>query len=165
MNISDPSNPIQPAATLSTVLGLWNPLRTMARTRRQTESHIIPDARLRSLDVIVGSFRHLYNNDLAQSQRARECWSGWEEREQQKFEIRLSERDDESKADIATVQCVELEALRARLGVDVPLNHWQEIQLKEVTSRALHGSALERHTDFVLDPEMVRPMNLSFPSG
>lgn len=143
MNISDPHNPIQPAATLSSVLGIWDSLRKIVRIRRQTEYHLIPDARLHSLDVIVGSFRHASDNSLLESYRHRRHWVDWEKREQQKFEIRLSERDDESRAGIANVRCVELEALRARFGVGVPLNHWQEIQLKAVTSRALSGPALE----------------------
>ena len=165
MNIADPSTPLRPAATLSSVSNLWEHLWKMISIQRVSQSHRISDPRLRSLVVNVGSFRHISDNSLIENRGLGTSWVDWEKREQQKFEIRLSERDDESRRGIATVKCVELEALRARLGVGAPLNHWQGIQLKEVMARALNGPELVRHSDFVVDLEMVRPMNLPFPSG
>ena len=126
--------------------------------------HIISDPRLRSLDIEVGSFRHPSDNSLRTTPTLEPPkWKEWERREQQKFEIRLSVRDDEAKAGIPIVKCVELEALRSRLGKGVPLNHLQEIQLGDVAARATNGPALERHPDFVVDPEMVRPLDSPFP--
>ena len=90
-------------------------------------------------------------------------WGDWEGREQQRFEIRLLERDDKVKTGILLVNCVELEALRSRFGNGGPLNQWQEVHSMEVTSRTTDRPALERHPDFIVDLEMVWPFDSPFP--
>ena len=162
MNIADPRSPLRPAATLSSVPEIWNSLWNRIRNSPQSQCLIDINPRLRAVDVNVGSVRHVSHLSLEDNSSG-PSWADWEKREQQKFEIRLSERDDEAKAGIATVKCVELEALRARLGHGIPLNHYQEVQLEVVTDRALNGPASERRPSFVMDPEMVRPTNLPFP--
>ena len=92
-----------------------------------------------------------------------EKWGDREGREQQRFEICLSERGDQVKTGILLVNYVELEALRLRFGNGGHLNHWQEVHLMEVTTRTTDRPALERHPDFIVDLEMAWPFDSPFP--
>lgn len=116
--------------------------------------HAICLPRLRSLDVIAGSERPPQHVGLEYR---------WEQRERQKFEIRLSERDDELPIGLATVKCTELEALKAKIGAQSSMNRWQEMQMQAVLHRAEHGPASTQPSGFAIDLEMVRARNLPFP--
>lgn len=100
------------------------------RRSRIEQSHEITTPRLRSLDVVVDA--------------------------KSRFNVDLSERDDEASKGIAIVRCAELEALRSKLTSSGPLwNREQSKIVDVVTERAKNGTPGDLPT--TVDPEMIRP--------
>ena len=104
---------------------------------RLSQSHLVQCPHLVALDINVGSFRtsHIYPS-----------LQEWEKREQIRFRVRRSKRGDEAKAGLATVSCVELDELTAKLGTGPVSKRLQERLLQEVRERAEDGLVWKRDT-------------------
>ena len=73
-----------------------------------------------------------------------------------RFNVDISERDDEAREGVAKVRCAELEALKSKLSSGEP--RWNHEQLKivsAVTKRATYGIPIRLPS--TVDPEMMRP--------
>ena len=73
-----------------------------------------------------------------------------------RFNVDISERDDEAREGIAKVRCAELEAFKSKLSSSEP--RWNHEQLKivsAVTKRATYGIPIRLPS--TVDPEMMRP--------
>lgn len=104
---------------------IWNYIWHEIRESRLEKKHDSIRPRLRSLDLVAGSY----------PQRTL-----WETCARQKFMVELSERDDEARRGIATVKCLEVEAVKMTLGHGGHLrNSHQEALMREVTTRAAEG--------------------------
>ena len=123
---------------------IWKYLWQQTLNFRVREGHSITKPRLKSLDLIVGSFRPDSDPGL-QSLPV----------DQQRFTFDLSDRDDEASLGIANVKCVELEALLSKLPSPSTWNHQQELIVKVAKERARKGPHIRMPS--VMDTEMVRP--------
>ena len=132
---------------------LWEQFSASCKTQTRyidsTHPHPLEIApRLRSLDVVGGPYlpdsMQMYNRD-------------WTTAAQQRFQIDLSERDDESRKGIATVKCVELEALKSRFGASGPYRNDNQVNLMHlVRVRSERGPFVQRVPPELLDRELTR---------
>ena len=148
--LAEDAKHVRPYATISGVCGIeeiWRHLWNGISRRRLEESHLITIPRLRSLDVVTGSFRPASLPPLSETER----------REQLRFTVDLSERDDEAWKGIAKVRCVELEALKVRMGSPPSFeDRYQEELMKFVEDRAYNGPAVIRASHIKVDAEWMR---------
>ena len=109
---------VQPRATIEVAGQLWDYLwhQMSCSWKKITGGNNIP--RLRSLDVVGG---------LPQGLAAPP---------QLRFQVNISERDDEARAGIASVKCVELEALKSIFGPTGPYRNAQQEYLMKLIRRA-----------------------------
>jgi len=141
MNIAQPQQPLQPTVTLSSVRDIWIHIWKAMVTARLGRPDLVACPRLSALDINVGSFRvsHKYGG-----------LEDWEHCEQIRFRVRRSVRDDEAKAGLATISCVELDDLAVKRGTGPVTSEYQERLMQEVQERASNGLAWER------DPRLDR---------
>jgi len=141
MNIAQPQQPLQPAVTLSSVRDIWIHIWKAMVAARLGRPDLVACPRLSALDINVGSFRvsHKFGD-----------FEDWELREQIRFRVRRSVRDDEAKAGLATISCVELDDLALKRGTGPVTNEYQERLMQEVRERASYGLAWKR------DPRLDR---------
>lgn len=145
INIADQGEFTKTRATLTGAGELWNYFWLRMKSSRVRKSHEVILPRLRSLDVVGGSYRPVSE------------MSPWETAAQQRFHIRISERSDEAQRGLATVTCVELEALQAKLGSCEPFrNHQQKVLMDAVIKRAKTGPFVRQVPDVLMDREMMR---------
>ena len=132
-------------ATFEGAKYVWRYVWEQIRRSRIQKSHEITTPRLRSIDVVGGSYRPLF--EISQKEAGA----------QQRFHIRLSERDDEAKSGIAKITCVELEALQTKLGSKVFFrNDHQRMLMDFVVKRANNGPCSEPVPHSLMDREMTR---------
>ena len=125
---------------------MWTYLWQQIKSSRQRKLHNIDIPRLRSFDVVGGSYRPV--SEISQ----------WEAAAQQRLQVNISERDDEARRGIASVKCTELEALKSILGPKGPFrNHQQELLMDAVRTRADKGPFIRRVPPVLMDQEMMRP--------
>ena len=137
--------------TLQLAEMLWEMLRHGIRESRIQKGHEITEPRLRFLDVVAGSFFPISDQDNLRPLRR------WEAQEQQRFQVNLAERNDEATRDVAKVRCVELEALKARIGTDASTRNWYQNALMDaVVDRATKGPTGKRQEHIVMDRELMR---------
>lgn len=110
-------------------------------TERLGRPDLVACPRLSALDINVGSFRasHKYGG-----------LPDWEHREQTRFRVRRSVRDDEAKAGLAIISCVELDDLAGKRGTGPVFDEYQERLMQEVRERVGEGLAWKR------DPRLDR---------
>ena len=123
--------------------------------KRKSEGSIVPQPRLRSVNVIVGSEKpryQPYDNERA----------GLYEQDQLTFEIQISDRKEEAERGIALVKCPELEALKAKFGADPPVNHWQDQLLHGMNNRVEHGIPFVDGTDLNAAKVLTSPLRMPF---
>lgn len=141
MNIAQPQQLLQPAVTLSSVRDIWIHIWKAMVTARLGGPDLVACPRLSALDINVGSFRVSHKfRDL----------QDWGLREQIRFRVRRSVRDDEAKAGLATISCVELDDLAVKRGTGPVTNEYQDRLMQEVRERASNGLAWRR------DPRLDR---------
>lgn len=119
----------QSKATIEGAVQLWNYLwlQMSYSWRENTGGNNIP--RLRSLDIV--------SQGLSAVPLLR-------------FEVDISERDDEARAGVASVKCVELEALKSVLGPAGPYrNAYQENLLKSIIRAAAENTFQLGHHELV----------------
>lgn len=146
MKIADQGEFTNTRATLEGAGQMWKYLWQQMRCSRVRKSHEVTIPRLRSLDVVGGSYRPMSEILL------------YEAAAQQRFHIDISERDDDLLKGIATVTCVELKALQAKLGSCEPFrNHQQKVLMDAVTKRAEQGPFVRQVPSVLVDREMMRP--------
>ena len=124
-------------------------------SKRKNEGCIIPQPRLQSVNVIVGSEKpryQLYDNERA----------GLYEQDQLTFEIQISDRLEEAERGIASVKCPEFEALKAKFGAYPPVNHWQEKLLQGMKKRVEDGIPFVDGTDLYAAKDLTRPLRMPF---
>ena len=129
---------VRSTATIKGAGRLWNLLwqRMSYSRRKNTGGNKIP--RLRSLDVVGQGFGTV---------------------PQLRFQIDISERDDETRAGIASVKCVELEALKSLLGSAGPYQNSNQENLMKTISRAAEEDPFEfGHPATTLHREMMRTL-------
>ena len=119
---------MKPSKAKVTIKGagqLWNYLwhQMSCSWKKNTGSNNMP--RLRSLDVVGG---------LPQ---------GFAAPPQLRFQVNISERDDEARAGIASVKCVELEALKSIFGPAGPYRNAQQENLIRLIRRAAEEDSLQ----------------------
>ena len=122
--------------------------------RRRNTGAITPKPRLQSVNVIVGSEPPGFHPYIS-------ITPGLFEVEELTFEILLSEHAEEAKLGIARVSCPELEALRAKYGADLPVNHWQEQLLKGMIARVERGRPFQAGTSLNSAKDLTRPLRMS----
>lgn len=128
-------------ATLEGAEEMWNYLWVQMKSSRTRKSHEVTVPRLRSFDVVGGSYRPV--SEI----------SHWEAAAQQRFHIDLSHRHEEARRGTATVTCVELKALQRKLGYCEPFgNHQQKVLMDAVRERADTGPFVRQ----LMDREMTR---------
>lgn len=113
--------PLKPSRATATIDGagqLWTYLwhQMSCSWAKNTGGNTIP--RLRSLDVVGGPFRCSGGPPLL------------------RFQVNVSERDDEARAGIASVKCVELEALKSIFGPAGPYRSAGPESLMKIIRRA-----------------------------
>ncbi|CAF9935231.1 MAG: hypothetical protein ALECFALPRED_006341 [Alectoria fallacina] len=133
-------HPTSPKAILDSVPEIWTCLWQEITHSRARRGHSIAQPRLRSLDLIAGSYP------------SSEDWCV----DQQRFTFDLSDRDDEARLGIAHVNCTEVKALLSKLSPAGPLwTHQQELIMNTANERARKGPHIKMPS--VMDREMVRP--------
>lgn len=152
IDIADQGQFTYARATMVGAGQLWNYLWQQIRSSRVRKWHKISLPRLRSLDVVGGSYRPVSDMGSFLDRS-----SHWEAAAQQRFHINLSERDDKAMKGIATVTCVELRALQAKLGSREPFrNRQQKVLMDAVTKRARTGPFVRQVPPVLMDREMMR---------
>lgn len=138
-------HPTSAKATLDSVPEVWKYLWEEIKKARARKSHLIITPRLRSLDLIAGSRKQILEARI----------DHWQV-DQQRFTFDLSDRDDEARLGVATVNCTEVEALLSKYSLAGPLwNHQQQLIMNVATERARSGPHIQMPS--VMDKEMVRP--------
>lgn len=117
---------------MTSVTHLWNDLWARMKKSRQDRPWVCAKPRLRQLDVNAGSFRPLQSSG----------YYTWEESQQQRFQARLSERDDEAEHGFAKIICLEVEDLRHSFA--------DETSIKNAIIRARHGPGNDPKPDYFL---------------
>ena len=135
-----------PRATTSVAEQMWAYLWQQTKASRQKRKHSIDVPRLRSLDVVGGPYRPVFER------------SEWEAAAQQRFQVNISERDDEAHGGIAVVRCAEIEALKSKFSLDGPFrNDQQETLATTLSKRADKGPFFRSRIPSELrDGEMTR---------
>ena len=124
LNIADHDNPLQPAATFSSVLHLWTYVWQTMTDARNVITDICPRPRLKRFKVNAGSFRPI--------PQKKEHW--WELSQQQQFEATICETSEDLLQEVPKIICIEVENVRG-------LRQSQRVQrlLEKVTQRAQFG--------------------------
>lgn len=130
---------VESKATLGGAVQMWSYLwQQMLRSwRKNTKSSNIP--RLRSLDVVGGPIQELGRAAF-----------------QLRFQVDISERDDEARAGIARVKCVELEALESVIGPAGPYRNAQQERFMEFVRKAAEEDPRLLCYPMVYDRELLR---------
>ena len=141
---------------LTSIESIWKFMRKSIRSERSLRRQTVTEPRLHSMDIALGSAP---SDDLSEIRPHRGL--RWERQASQRFTIDLSDRDDEAKDDVATVLCVQLEALKAKFGREEQVfqNEGQKVLFENVLRRAHEGAWNFKPTDMLMDRELTRPLS------
>ncbi|KAL9001734.1 MAG: hypothetical protein Q9188_005300 [Gyalolechia gomerana] len=143
--------PSRPVATLQSVLHIWHFIWRKIENVRKARNHVICRPRLRTLRVLEGSYRQVWDVPRAIMRQERS--------EQAIFEARLSERDDLAEWGYADVTCLGLEALRNIYGRKPQEDQAKAGFMRDVLFRAENGPAqMYTHIDLGNQMDLLRPL-------
>ena len=139
-------HPTSPKATLNSVPDVWKYLWQQITNSRVCKGHIISKPRLRSLDLIAGSYRAVLDPNVPV----------WRRVDQQRFTFDLCERDEKSRLGIANLKCAEEEALLSKLpsGDSIRKKHQEKVILDAAKERANKGPHIRM--PHVTNHQMIR---------
>jgi len=135
INISNRLRSLQPAATLTSSLDIWNHIWKETAAIRLTLPHLVPQPRLRALHINAGSFRQTHSGGSLDDNE----WKQYEQREQQTFRVRRHEHEDKARKGIAEVTSVQVQYMENKIGIGPVTIPVQSRMLEEARERAENG--------------------------